>query len=65
MQELKITTTLSTVDLKDNPLRKLMLEHLKGGEVESKTMFFEENATEYAKGNLDMNVDLGSVNWDD
>ena len=64
-KNLKLPLLYSIVDLKDNPLRKLMLDHLKGGEVESKTMFFEENATEYAKGNLDMNVDLSSVNWDD
>ena len=64
-KNLKLPLLYPVVDLKDNPLRKLMLDHLKGGDVESKTMFFEENATEYAKGNLDMNVDLSSVNWDD
>ena len=44
------------VPMVQNPLKKLMLDHLKGGEVETKTLFFEGNPVDYAKGSIDMDL---------
>lgn len=44
------------VPLSQNPLRKLLLDHLKGSEVETKTLFFEGNPVDYAKGSIDMDL---------
>lgn len=43
---------LYDVDAKNNPLEKLLMKNIKGGEMESRTNFFEANATEYSKGTV-------------
>ena len=40
------------VDSKNNPLEKLLQKNIKGGELESRTNFFEANATEYSKSTV-------------
>lgn len=51
--------------IKENPLQRLLTDHIKGGEVATKTLFFEGNPVDYSKSTVDMSADLGSVNWDD
>ena len=51
--------------IKENPLQRLLMDHIKGGEVATKTLFFEGNPVDYSKSSVDMSADLGSVNWDD
>lgn len=41
----------------DNPLQKLLNKSLKGGEVESRTNFFEANSVEYTKGSFNSEDD--------
>lgn len=54
------------VDITKNPLRQLLLSHYKNkNDNTTKTLFFEANVADYQKSGPDMNVDLGSVNWDD
>lgn len=48
--------TLYEVDQKANPLGKLLRDHLRGGEVETKTLFFEGNPVDYSKGSMDMDL---------
>lgn len=40
----------------DNPLRKLIMNHIAGGEVETKTLFFEGNPVDYSKAGMDMDL---------
>ena len=40
----------------DNPLRKLVLERISGGDVETKTLFFEGNPVDYSKAGMDMDL---------
>ena len=48
--------TLYEVNQKANPLRKLLRDHLRGGEVETKTLFFEGNPVDYSKAGMDMDL---------
>ena len=43
-------------DNKINPLRKILVSRLKGGELESRTNFFEGNVAEYSTGSLIMDL---------
>ena len=40
----------------DNPLRKLVLERISGGEAETKTLFVEGNPGDYSKAGMDMDL---------
>ena len=39
-----------------NPLKKLLIANLKGGELPSRTNFFTGNVTEYSKGSLELDL---------
>ena len=39
---------------KENPLKKILVKNLKGGENESRSAFFEVNSTEYSKGAVEV-----------
>jgi len=39
---------------KDNPLRKILIDHLKDGNTSSRTSFFEKNVVEYSKNSLEI-----------
>ena len=43
-------------EVKINPLRTLLLKHLKGGELESRTNFFEKRPIEYSNGSIIMDI---------
>lgn len=49
----------------DNPLLKLVKDHVKGGEVATKTLFFEGNVADYSKAAVKMDLDLDDLNLDD
>lgn len=64
-KNLMLPTIYPEYTIKENPLQRLLMDHIKGGEVDSKTLFFEDNPVDYSKASVDMSADLGSVNWDD
>ena len=39
---------------KENPLKKILVKNLKGGESESRSSFFEVNSAEYSKGSVEV-----------
>lgn len=52
--------------ISNNPLLASVLEHIKGGEVDTKTLFFEGNVADYTKTGPKMDTDnLDSIDWDD
>lgn len=65
LKNLMLPTIYPEYNIKENPLQRLLKDHIKGGEVDSKTLFFEGNPVDYSKASVDMSADLGSVNWDD
>ena len=39
-----------------SPLNKVLRDHLKGGDISSRSNFFETNVAEYSKGSLKMDI---------
>lgn len=55
-KNLKIPLMYEEVPIHSNPLEQLLQMHIKGGSMETKTLFFEGNVADYEKGGPKMDL---------